>query len=95
MPQYPSREQWELFSLYQSAPPPMSPLEFLQHWELDYPTLAQVARTSRSTVEHWFSQGIGSRSPTLYHCRRLAIVHFLWSNSDRIPRQLQERWQRQ
>lgn len=93
MARYPTAEQWQLFELYRSAPPPMSPLQFLQQWELDYPTLARVAGVSRSTIEHWFSQGKGSRIPAVRYCRRLAIVHFLWSNLDLIPPRLLDRWQ--
>jgi hypothetical protein len=46
MATYPSPYHWELFALYQESPPPLTPLAFLQHWNVSYPKLAQLADVS-------------------------------------------------
>lgn len=81
---YPSNRQWELFERYQTCPPPLHPGQFQQHWDLSYGELAKIAKTSRSTVEHWFLVGASRREPTDHHCRRLAEVHLVWSQVDRF-----------
>jgi hypothetical protein len=89
---YPNDEQWAIFQRYQNCPLPMHPRTFLQHWELDYPDIARLTGVSRHTVSHWFSSGRGGRPAPEAHQRRLATIHFLWSNSDRIPIDLLDQW---
>lgn len=92
MIRYPSKRQWELFRLYEDCPPPLQPLTFTQLWEISYSELASLTGASRSTVEHWFSTGASKREPAERFCRRLAEVHLLWSNSDRLKPSLIQSW---
>lgn len=88
----PSQHQWELFRLYENCPPPLPPLVFTQLWEVSYSELASLTGASRSTIEHWFSSGESRREPAERFCRRLAEIHLLWSNSDRIQPSLIQSW---
>ena len=92
MKRYPSERQWELFRLYEDCPPPLPPLIFIQLWEVSYSELATLTDASRSTVEHWFSSGASRREPAERCCRRLAEVHLLWLNSERIEPSLIQIW---
>ena len=92
MKSYPSKRQWELFHLYEHCPPPLPPMAFTQLWEVSYAELATLTGASRSTIEHWFSSGSSQREPSERCCRRLAEVHLLWSNSDRIRPSLLQSW---
>lgn len=87
---YPSPEQWALFQCYTDCPPPLSPAQFLQYWQVSYLELAQLVGCSRSTVEHWFIQGASRREPTLAQCRRLAVVHRLWQHAQAVSPRLVE-----
>ncbi|MGI0486384.1 hypothetical protein ACN4EK_13170 [Pantanalinema rosaneae CENA516] len=87
-----SEKHWHLVELYQNCPPPMHPAQFLQHWEVDYPSLSRLLKISRSTIEHWFIQGSSYREPGAIYCRRLGEIHFLWSNADRITPELIQLW---
>lgn len=88
----PSKRQWELFALYQSCPPPIPPMTFLQFWDVDYRELSKLVGASRSTIEHWFTREPNKREPAERHCRRLAEIHLLWANSDRIRPSLIQHW---
>lgn len=92
MKRYPSKRQWDIFRLYEDCPPPLSPMTFTQLWEVSYRELALLAGTSRSTVEHWFAEGKSRREPTERCCRRLAEIHLLWTNSDRLKPSLIQSW---
>lgn len=70
----------------------MHPRTFLQNWELDYPAVARLTGVSRDTVAHWFSSGRGARVTPEHHQRRLANIHFLWQNPNRIPQDLLDEW---
>jgi hypothetical protein len=89
---YPSKRQWDLFRLYQNCPPPLPPHAFSQLWEVSYRELATLTGASRSTVEHWFLEGVSKREPAERFCRRLAEIHLLWSNSDRLKPSLIQSW---
>jgi hypothetical protein len=89
---YPTDEQWALFRRYKNCPSPIHPRTFLQHWELDYPDIADLTGVSRHTVAHWFSTGSGSRPTPLPYQRRLATIHFLWGNPKRVPLDLLDEW---
>ncbi|MBD1998050.1 helix-turn-helix transcriptional regulator [Leptolyngbya sp. FACHB-541] len=88
----PSRRQWELFQLYSTCPPPLHPMVFTQFWEVSYKELETLTGASLSTIEHWFSGGRSRREPSDAICRRLAEIHLLWSNSDRIKPSLIQNW---
>lgn len=89
----PSEQHWQLFEhLYLRCPPPLHPAQFLEAWEISYADLAKLAGVSRSTIEHWFSQGVAHREPSLMHQRRLATIERLWRNADRISPELIKLW---
>ncbi|MBD2090674.1 hypothetical protein H6F67_12500 [Microcoleus sp. FACHB-1515] len=92
MMRYPTTRQWELFKIYESCPPPIHPSVFCQHWAVSYAELSVLAKTSRSTVEHWFGSGRSHREPAERCCRRLAEIHLIWMSSDRIEPNLIQGW---
>ncbi|MBD3886224.1 hypothetical protein IFO70_31510 [Phormidium tenue FACHB-886] len=59
-------------------------MAFTQLWEVSYKELESLTGASLSTIERWFSGGKSHREPSDPVCRRLAEIHLLWSNSDRI-----------
>jgi hypothetical protein len=65
---------------------------FTQLWDVSYSELATLTGASRSTIEHWFLAGASKREAAERYCRRLAEVHLLWSNSDRIRPSLIQQW---
>ena len=88
-----SEQQWQLFEhLYLRCPPPLSPAQFLALWEVSYPQFAQLAGVSRSTIEHWMSQGATHREPSLMHQRRLSAIDRLFRNADRVSPELIRLW---
>jgi hypothetical protein len=66
------------------ALPLLSPSDFIARWTLSYRQISQICCCSTSTVEHWFSDGAGQRSPAVSYQKLLAIADFLLSNSDSI-----------
>lgn len=64
--------------------PLLSPDAFLARWTLTYQDLSQICCCSLSTVEHWFAQGAGRRSPAASYQKLLAIADFLLRNSDSV-----------
>lgn len=49
---------------------------FLNHWRVDYPTLARLTQTSVSNVKTWFSER--QRNPTFEQMYRLTLIHHAW-----------------
>ncbi|MBD3886819.1 helix-turn-helix domain-containing protein [Phormidium tenue FACHB-886] len=74
------------------ALPLLSPDDFVARWTLSYRQISQICRCSTSTVEHWFSDGAGRRSPAPCYQKLLAVADFLLTNSDffHVWRQLWE-----
>jgi DNA-binding transcriptional regulator YiaG len=71
----PDRQHWDELARVSSLF--MSPEEFLDNWDVSPQELAQIAGTSLTTVNHWFSEG--ARSPQPYHKFRLALIHRRWT----------------
>jgi len=80
-----------LFRLYTSCQLGLSPQEFYAKWNVTHAQMAQICRCSIPTVDRWFSQGIGHRSPEPIHLRRLAEMDFLLECYEQIPLPLRER----
>ncbi|MGV0029357.1 hypothetical protein [Phormidesmis priestleyi] len=53
--------------------PLLPPDAFLMRWTLTYLEISQICCCSISTVEHWFSEGAGRRSPAASYQKLLAI----------------------
>ena len=88
-----SEQQWQLFEhLYLHCPPPLHPAKFLEAWEVSYADLAKLSGVSRSTIEHWFSQGAAHREPSLMHQRRLAAIDRLFRSVEHISPELIRLW---
>ena len=91
---YPTQHQWALLEAYKQYPSPLSPLQFLQIYdELSYRELAVILGLSVSSVEHFFCDhtAIGYRECAEKHCRKLAEIHVLWKNADRLtPEQIRQ-----
>ena len=64
--------------------PILLPDDFLARWTLTYLEVSQICGCSSSTVEHWFSEGAGRRSPSESYQKLLAIADFLLTNSEAI-----------
>lgn len=64
--------------------PLLSPAEFLARWTLTYLEISQICCCSLSTVEHWFSEGAGRRSPATSYQKLLAIADFLLTNGESL-----------
>jgi hypothetical protein len=71
----PDRQHWD--ELTRVSALFMSPEEFLASWDVSAQQLAQIAGTSITTVNHWFSED--ARSPQPYHKFRLALIHRRWT----------------
>ncbi|MBD0388648.1 MAG: hypothetical protein ICV54_19625 [Nostoc sp. C3-bin3] len=72
--QTPASQHWEELARVSSLF--MTPEEFLANWDVSAQELAQIAGTSVSTVNHWFTEN--ARSPQPYHKFRLALIHRRW-----------------
>jgi hypothetical protein len=66
------------------ALPLLSPNDFAARWTLSYRQIAQICCCSTSTVEHWFSTGIGKRSPAECYQKLLAVADFLLANGSSL-----------
>ena len=64
--------------------PLLSPDEFLARWTLTYQDLSQICCCSVSTVEHWFAQGAGRRSPAASYQKLLALADFLLTYGESV-----------
>lgn len=64
--------------------PLLTPDDFLARWSLTYQDISQICCCSVSTVEHWFTEGAGRRSPAQSYQKLLAIANFLLVYSDSI-----------
>lgn len=74
------------------ALPLLTPDDFVVRWTLSYRQISQICCCSLSTVEHWFAQGSGRRSPAESYQKLLAIADFLLSNGESIH-YWQQLWQ--
>jgi hypothetical protein len=89
-PQELGRRELALLELYCNCQFSMTPQAFYARWGVNQATIARIAGTSISTVSKWFSQGKSRRRPEPIHCRRLAEMHFLWEEYERMPPQLRQ-----
>ncbi|MBW4659699.1 MAG: hypothetical protein KME15_13565 [Drouetiella hepatica Uher 2000/2452] len=64
--------------------PVLSPDDFLARWTLTYLEISQICCCSVSTVEHWFSEGAGRRSPAESYQKLLALTDFLLTHDDSL-----------
>lgn len=74
------------------ALPLLTPDDFVARWTLSYRQISQICCCSLSTVEHWFAQGAGRRSPAESYQKLLAIADFLLSNGESVH-YWQQLWQ--
>jgi uncharacterized membrane protein len=81
-----------LLRLYTSCQLRMSPQDFYAKWNVTHAQMARICGCSEPTVNRWFSQGRGSRSPEAIHLRRLAEMNLLWEFYEEIPGELWERF---
>ncbi|MBW4474315.1 MAG: helix-turn-helix domain-containing protein [Stenomitos rutilans HA7619-LM2] len=64
--------------------PLLSPDAFLARWTLTYLEVSQICCCSVSTVEHWFSEGTGRRSPADSYQKLLAVADFLLMHGETV-----------
>ncbi len=79
-PKLPSQRHWDAFNAYlYPFREPMELNEFLKYWDVSRENLAFICECSKTTVDHWFSQGIHRRVVTDRHKQRLALAHYIWT----------------
>jgi hypothetical protein len=86
-----SPRELRLLRLYTHCQLGMSPQAFYAKWNVTHAQIARICRCSEPTVDRWFSQGRGSRSPQPPHLRRLAEMDLLWELYEQIPPPLRHR----
>jgi len=93
---HPHREQWDILKRHDDARSQcsMEPDEFLKHWNVTYAELAEIVGKSPGHVGHWFSKGKSHKPPSENDRRRLAEVHYIWTNYENDPQYLREIWGR-
>jgi hypothetical protein len=89
-PQDLGQRELTLLQLYCGCQLGMTPQAFYARWGVTHAQIAQICGVSEPTVARWFSQGKARRSAEAKHRRKLAEMHFLWEEYERIPLRLRQ-----
>lgn len=79
------RRELRLLRLYCGCQFGMTPQAFYARWGVTHVQIAQICGVSEPTVNRWFAQGKTRRVAESRHRRKLAEMHFLWEEYERIP----------
>ena len=66
----------------------MSPQEFYARWGVTHAQIAQICGVSEASVDRWFSHGKHRRTAEVRYRRKLAEMHFIWDQYERVPLRL-------
>ena len=80
-----------LLQLYCGCQLGMTPQAFYARWGVTHAQIAQICGVSEPTVDRWFAQGKTRRLADARQRRKLAEMHFLWEEYERIPLRLRRR----
>lgn len=68
----------------------MEPIEFEQRWDVSRQDLADICGCSKSQVDHWYSVGKDSRSPSEHEKRLLELANYFWTVMETEPQYLRK-----